>query len=128
MHLLPESVVTGKGDGDEVLNHEGKRDTRRCYICGKQGHLKAKYPKRKGKKKDDAENAYVLVMRADDSAGVYAAASSTDDVIYDSGATHHIFPDPTILFDCKPAPIPFVQTGGSEQHPVICAGSVRLEA
>ena len=127
MRLLPESVVAGKGDGGEVLNHEGKKDTRRCYTCGQQGHLKANCPKRKGKKKGDAGNANVLVMKADESAAAFVTTSPSDEVIFDSGTSHHIFRNARSFFECKPAPISVIRAGGGEEHSVVCAGSVMLD-
>jgi hypothetical protein len=147
VRLLPENVVKGKHESGNVLTHEGRGgkrkegkniDTRKCFHCGKVGHLRANCWELKKKGLGVKEGGHVLMMthRGDVSSykcdvetgdALIAAHASTDAMLLDSGTSHHIVNDLACISECKASDVTQIVDGGGYAHEVVCSGTVILD-
>lgn len=122
-----ENSKTGNDEG-KAMNAEGqkkkkKKETRRCFNCGKIGHLQAdcRLPK-----KDDAAAAAAAMAARALSSKQHGILMRTGRIVYDSGASHHIVSDINYVRDIRPSDTKRVVLGGGECHDVIGEGEVWL--
>ena len=93
-----EVALRAEGNG---INKPGKRENRKCYYCGKIGHIKPDCKKRKsddkkkqrGNQKERYENAGVAWMVSKET------EIGPDDWCVDSGATSHMTNDRSIFIE-----------------------------
>ena len=146
--LLPDSVSKGRVHTTDA----GKKPFRRritCWNCGGQGHSVDDCPKpldddrisRNSKAFREAKGAARPKKRDkrvkfdDKPATVMTVSSSTvanlrgrSNMLWlDSGATHHVVNDASILQDARPPSVSSVILGGGEEHPVLCEGDLLLK-
>jgi hypothetical protein len=143
VRLLPESVVRIKPVNGSVLNHKGqeggrkKKDTRRCFQCGKVGHLKKSCPELNRSASHGRDDGHVLIMTCPGDASVLHDASvkcgealvTSDcavEVLLDSAITHHTVNDIAQMSECEPPKVPQIVDGGGRAHEVLCKVTVLL--
>ncbi len=146
--LMPDAVVRGDAgvDKGKLLQTEGKgrgkkRETRRCFLCGKTGHLKkdcwqGNGGQQAGNVGQQAGNAHpppaagVLMASGAQAPGTSGVPGSKGEgaLLFDSGATHHIVRDVSCVYNCHMSPVQSIVLGGGETHQVLCAGDVDVYA
>lgn len=127
----PQRRAAGQGGEGKALNADGqkkKKETRKCFNCGKKGHIAKDcwQPKKQGDH-DDAQAA--AAMMATGSASAMAARPTqraADALFYDSGSSHHIVHGGGIIRNLRPADTKRVVLGGGETHDVMGEGEVWL--
>jgi hypothetical protein len=136
--LLPKDFSSyGVGDGEDTgkalpadgKSHDKKKkgDTRRCYYCGKRGHLKKDCKIFKEKKKGEQATVLTLTGLENERAQVFVMGKkNAAGLLLDSGATHHVVTDPGALSKCVPSRIRCVEVGGGKTLSVLCEGSLDL--
>lgn len=129
------SALTTEGrTGDDRRNgaRNDKRDNRRCYNCGKVGHLKrnCRLPRNSAmnSKSDvegsrDASNGSALSVHAS-----VQSDASAEKILVDTGATHHMCHDRSKFVVLRPSSIPVVMCGGGESHEVLGQGSIFVKS
>ena len=99
---------------------------RRCYNCGKVGHMakncwhRDKTPKGKEEDSGAALTAHAHVNTSD----VHA---HSEKLLYDTGATHHMCFQRSKFHSIRPSEVPFVNTGGGERHEVLGQGTICVQ-
>ena len=94
------------GGGEARVHPVKGKETRRCYYCGVAGHLKKDCHKRKrdeasSKSKSNEHQGPTAVLSV--IAKIASTRTKSDALWYDSGATHHITHDRSLLRDKRPA-------------------------
>ena len=98
-----------------------KGDKRKCFKCGKPGHLaeKCRQPKKdKGQKKGNYKEAFVLTMETDDfgiATEKYVEGVNID-CILDSGVAKHLTGKKDALYDISPASTTLMLPNGIRVH------------
>jgi len=131
VRLIERSSADEKPPGDEgrVLNVESarKKETRKCYNCGRVGHLKrdCRLPKKNDGGPGNRPAAAMMIHAACvDAAPTEHAVEGA--LLYDSGASHHIVNDLKYIRDVRTSEVKRVVMGGGECHDVIAEGEVWL--
>ena len=127
----------GSGSSQKVpdgRNH-GKKDTRRCFNCGKVGHIAAKcWHRDQSEKKHENHQKKVSFQ---DSRGAALATSASvkagdttsqsEKILVDTGASHHMCHDRSKFISLQPSSISTVTCGGGEIHQVEGQGTVCIQ-
>ena len=102
-----------RADGRVFYTDGRKREERRrCFICGKVGHLKKDCWK--NKQQGSPNQAHAMMT--------YTKGDLADVILFDSGSSHHVVHDATRLKDLRPSAVKNVKLGGNEVHDVIGEG------
>jgi len=106
--------------GHDVVNdiHEERVDTRKCFGCGKQGHLKAACPSKKKKGDQGGDVDYTLAVGHDE--------LDKGHWILDTGSSRHLVNDVNLLEDAEDFESQCVAADGGTLK-VTKRGSVMLE-
>jgi hypothetical protein len=102
-------------------------ENRKCFVCGKSGHIAKKCPDRK--KVPPAEGGGeppVVLFSQGESRN--RANSDTSILLFDSGATHHILYDERYLRNVRTSSITKIELGGGECHYVMGEGELLLRS
>lgn len=107
-----------------------KPEKRACFLCGEVGHIKANCPHKEGH--DGAGPAAVMMTMAGTSRvskGLRAQERGLQaDMIFDSGASHHVVHDAALLRNMRPSATPDVKLGGGERHAVLGEGELTVRS
>ena len=130
--IAAESRADAKEDQEEAkaFPHIGKtmskgkkgiEEKRRCYTCGQKGHLKRDCPQGEAQKKTEGT---ALAMVGSNFSGTSWDTIGGDEMLLDTGASHHICSDIAMFDDVQTSPVATVSCGGGEQHRVMGKGTV----
>ena len=100
-----------------------KKDTRKCFNCGKQGHIarNCRLPKK--------EKPGAAMMAQGDACSMATGVPSVRGsrrMLYDSGTSHHVVHDLSVIRNARPSNTKRMVLGGGEAHDVLCEGEVWL--
>ena len=131
VRVIKRTAVEDKPSREEgrVLNVEAnrKKETRKCYKCGRVGHLQrdCHQPKRNDGGQGNRPAAAMMIHAAcvDAAPSKHAVEGA---LLYDSGASHHIVNDLKHIRDVRTSEVKRVVMGGGECHDVIAEGEVWL--
>jgi hypothetical protein len=119
--LMPTDSKPGK-----ALHAGGNKgfrmETRKCFNCNEFGHLSKDCPlpdKRLARRNAQARKGHALMTAAK---ALGTKACIRDQLIVDSGATHHMLSRRDKLFDLRPRAVKVVEMGGGELHKVEAEG------
>lgn len=129
VRLIEGSQQNDRGADGKVLTAHARwkpkpsPEKRACYNCGKVGHLKkdCRLPKKQAEGPAAAMMAWAECMQAAE-----AHVAQTGAVLYDSGSSHHIVHDMSVVKDLRPSDTKRVVLGGGEHHDVLGEGEVWL--
>lgn len=129
---LMQGAPTSAGD---VLNAQGKKvrkETRRCFYCGKVGHLKKDCRKRQAdqqsgngqQQQPSPQPGGGTVLTTTAQASVYHVKKNG--IIFDSGASHHMLTNIDHFFNRRPSAVTSVTAAGGTVLPVKCEGDAYM--
>lgn len=90
---IEDEGKSGNTFGKDVVAVVGKREQRRCFQCGKRGHIAKDCKSKKGKKGETGSETATWALAASD------ASIREYDWIVDSGACHHLIGDIKMIED-----------------------------
>jgi hypothetical protein len=114
-------ATTTAGTESEAIAYSAtshERD-RRCFSCGKTGHIKRNCPDRKQgggptvavAGRTDTEKASTSAVEVIEEVTVSVAADDGKTLIMDSGATHHVMSDPSMVTNVRESERTYIVSG-----------------
>jgi hypothetical protein len=107
-----------------------KAEARSCFVCGKKGHLARDCDQRKNgeekKGQQGAPKGPLVLMHEGASSSSTATNIDGDNMLFDSGATHHIVCQPSFLRNMRYSNVSTITLGGGENHYVRGEGDLLL--
>jgi hypothetical protein len=107
-----------------------KAEARSCFVCGKKGHLARDCDQRKNgeekKGQQGAPKGPLVLMHEGASSSSTATNIDGDNMLFDSGATHHIVCQPSFLRNMRYSNVSTITLGGGENHSVRGEGDLLL--
>jgi transposase InsO family protein len=124
--LLPENC-----DKVRVNIARTYKEKRRCYWCDKVGHLeKDCRVKRRGEPRVQSKASSAqrdgTVLSIMDAALAMSVSTPKDSIWFDTGATHHVVIEVSMLVNVSPATVESLIVAGGERHRVSCMGDLVL--
>jgi transposase InsO family protein len=102
------------------------RGEKKCYECGLRGHLAKDCPQRKGGDANGAASSSGTALLVTASVNVGSYDLKPGKVLLDTGATHHMCHDSCCFTSLRPSSVSSVECGGGEKHRVLGQGIVTL--
>jgi hypothetical protein len=93
-------------------------ERRACFVCGEVGHVPKKCPKKAVEGSSGQKRAPPVVLFSQGE----SSSSSPADLLFDSGATHHVLCSDRHFHDVGTSSVSTIQLGGGEVHYVMGAG------
>jgi hypothetical protein len=120
-------ITSGSGIGAEAVAYsaDSLEDDRRCFSCGKTGHIKRNCPNRKQEKRSEAATASssgttdssrttkasASAVEVIEEVKVSVAIESSQTLLLDSAATHHVISDRAIVTNIRESDKTYIVTG-----------------
>lgn len=112
-------------------------EKRECYVCGVVGHLARNCPNKANTKddhKDQGPQKGPLILMANGKGAESPSSSDatnisiddSEEMLFDSGATHHIVNRPSFLRNMRTSEVTTITLGGGERHEVHGEGDVMV--
>jgi hypothetical protein len=99
-------------------------ERRTCFICGESGHIAKKCPKMGSAEGSSSKRSAPVVWFSQGN----ASSASRDDLLFDSGATHHIVSNDYALRDVGISSVSKIRLGGGEEHHVMGSGNLLIRS
>jgi hypothetical protein len=99
-------------------------ERRACFVCEEVGHVAKKCPKKSVKGTSRQKRAPPVVLFSHDN----SSSSSSADLLFDSGAAHHIVCIDRYLHDVGMSSVSTIKLGGGEVHFVMGAGNLMIRS
>ncbi len=139
--LLPAALPRSGSAPGSCLQAEGrqpkKKETRRCFRCGKVGHLKKDCRQPAGGQQQQQQQPHqwqgepgggtvLMATACHEHAGSAMKVGPEDEgtLLFDTGATHHIVRDLGCFYNARTSDVKSIVVGGGESHPVVTEGDV----
>jgi transposase InsO family protein len=121
------SGAEGHGQAHTTQGESNKRkkqrnETRKCFVCGKVGHI-ARFCKERQGQQEPQRGPVVLL-----SEGNAHSSDTPPSMLFDSGATHHIVSNQEYLRKVRPPSVSVITLGGGERHDVLAEGDLMLRS